>query len=153
MLPLRQLYGTSFTSTWTFFPSVNNSGYLLRIVLFFSHCVPFEMAVRAAWLVYQWLPCPVVPFAPTLYAWQAYAVSAACFTFSFSYRAFYDYRFKKNWSADEWSRPAPMVRSAATAATTASHKSSGSTGTIVGLNLSSGAASVGWNPPNWNATP
>ena len=51
----------------------------------------------------------------------------------------------------------------ATAATTASRKSSsaasvakcsaGSTGTIVESNLSSGAASAGWNLPDWNATP
>ena len=49
----------------------------------------------------------------------------------------------------------------ATAAITASPKSSsaenvakcseGSTGTIVALNLLSGAASAGWNPPDWNA--
>ena len=68
-------------------------------------------------------------------------------------------RFRKNWSADEWSRPVPMVRSAATAATTASRKSSsaakcsvGSTGTIEVSSPSSGAASADWNQPNWNAT-
>ena len=56
----------------------------------------------------------------------------------------------------------PTARNEATAATTASHKlssaenaakySEGSTGTIVELNLSSGAASAGWNPPDLNAT-
>ena len=73
------------------------------------------------------------------------------------------YRFKKSWSAGKWSKPVPMARTAAIAAITASPKSSsaknvakcseGSTGTIVELNLSSGAASAGWNPLDWNATP
>ena len=57
----------------------------------------------------------------------------------------------------------PMARNVAIAAITASPKSSsaenavkcseGSTGTIVELNLSSGAASAGLNPQDWNATP
>ena len=73
------------------------------------------------------------------------------------------YRFKNNWSAGEWSKPVPTARNVAIAAITASRKLSsavnavkcfeGSTGTIVELNLSSGAASAGWNPLDWNATP
>lgn len=73
------------------------------------------------------------------------------------------FRFKKNWSAGEWSKPVPTARNVAIAAITASRKSSsaenavkcseGSTGTIVELNLLSGAASAGWNLPDWNATP
>ena len=57
----------------------------------------------------------------------------------------------------------PTARNEATAAITASPKSSsaenavkcseGSIGTIVELNLSSGAASAGLNPLDWNATP
>ena len=72
-------------------------------------------------------------------------------------------KFRKNWSADEWARPVPMVRSAATVAPTASRKSSsaantakcsvGSTGTIEVSSPSSGAASAYWNQPDWNATP
>ena len=67
------------------------------------------------------------------------------------------YEFRKNWYADEWSRPAPMVKSAATVATTVSHRlsfaaivvrcSAEFTGTIAAANPSSGAASVGWNLP------
>lgn len=60
-------------------------------------------------------------------------------------------------------KPAPMARSAATAATTVSPKSSSaasaescsdeSTGTIAAVNPSYGAVSAGWNPPDWNVMP
>ena len=80
-----------------------------------------------------------------------------------SFRRKSTYRFKKSWFAGEWSKPVPMARNVAIAAITASHKlssaenaakcSKGSTGTIVELNLSSGAASAGLNPQDWNATP
>ena len=66
-------------------------------------------------------------------------------------------------SAGEYSKPVSTAKNEAIAAITASHKSSsaanavkcseGSIGTIVALNLSSGAASVGLNPRDWNATP
>ena len=73
---------------------------------------------------------------------------------------------KQNQSQEELVRRRVVKTSAndkneATAAITVSPKSSsaenavkcfeGSTGTIVELNLLSGAASAGWNPPDWNA--
>ena len=79
------------------------------------------------------------------------------------FRKTFTCRYRKNWSAGEWVKPAPTVRNGTTVTITASPKSSsaenaakcseGSTGTIVELNLSSGAASAGWNLPDWNATP
>lgn len=68
----------------------------------------------------------------------------------------------KSWYADEWSRQAPMAKSAPTAATTALRRlpfaanavrcSAEFTGTIVAANPSSGAASVDWSQPDRNAT-
>lgn len=67
------------------------------------------------------------------------------------------YECRKNWYAGEYSRPAPMAKSAVTAATTASLRllfavsvvkcSAESTGTTVAANPSSGAALAGWNLP------
>ena len=74
----------------------------------------------------------------------------------------FSYECRKSWYAGEWSRQAPMVKSAPTAATTALHRlsfaanavkcSAESTGTIAAANPSSGAASVDWSQPDRNAT-
>ena len=79
-----------------------------------------------------------------------------------SFQKISSYECRKNWYADEWSRPAPMAKSAVTAVTTALHRLSfaanavkcsvESTGTIAVANPSFGAASVDWSQPGRNAT-
>ena len=76
------------------------------------------------------------------------------------FRRIFSYGCRKNWYAGEWSRQAPMVKSAPTAATTALRRllfaanavkcSAESTGTIAAANPSSGAASVDWSQPDRN---
>ena len=71
------------------------------------------------------------------------------------------YECRKNWYADEWSRPAPMAKSAVTAVTTALHRllsaatavkcSAEFTGIIAAANPSSGDALADWNLPGRNA--
>ena len=78
------------------------------------------------------------------------------------FRRISSYGCRKSWYADEWAKPAPMAKSAPTAATTALHRLSfaanavkcsvESTGTIAVTNPSSGAASAGWSLPGRNAT-
>lgn len=78
------------------------------------------------------------------------------------FRRIFSYGCRKSWYAGEWSRQAPMAKSAPTVATTALRRlsfaanavkcSAEFTGTIAAANPSSGAASVDWNLPGRNAT-
>lgn len=76
------------------------------------------------------------------------------------FRRTFSCRCRKSLYAGEWSRQAPMAKSAPTAATTALRRLSFAanvakcfaefTGTITAANPSSGAASVGWSRPGRN---